>query len=306
MPEATGHDTLRTELAVLEATALARAGDHAAAIGVLTDVDAYGPAALDLLARSHAQTGGLDEADVCWARVQATEPDHAGAAAGRATIEAIRSGRRRRPRPSLRPVRVAAVGVVVVAAVVAGVALAPGQPAVRPPDAAAVRAERQAQEATRRSDALQRQVAAAAAGQRAAADRRVAALTAIAARLAQPGVAVRIADGAVTVSFPDRVFSTADRLTSAGRRGLRLLAARLSGMDGSIVVTGWSVPVRGGQANGGTVVALDRAVVAAAVLADASGLPLTRFDVVSGDQGAPPFPDAARNRTVTVTIAPTE
>jgi hypothetical protein len=305
MPAATGHDALRTELAVLAATALARSGDHAAAISVLTDADAGGPAALDLLARSHAQTGGLDEADVCWARVQATEPDHAGAAAGRATIEAIRSGRRR-PRPALRPVRVTAVGVAVVAAVVAGVALTPGHPSVRPPDAAVVRAERQAKDATRRADALRHQVAATAAGQRAAADRRTAALTAIAARLAQPGVTVRIAAGAVTVSFPDRVFSTADRLTSAGRRGLSRLGARLSGVDGSIVVTGWSVPVRGGPTHGGTVVALDRAVVAAAVLADASGLPLTRFDVASGDQGTPPFPDAARNRTVTVTITPAE
>lgn len=110
---------LRAALRVAEAAALARAGDLTAAVAVLAE--ASGHAELDLLARIHAQRGEFEQADLCWARIQATDPEHDGAAAGRATIAAIRS-RRLRPRPVLRPLRAAVAGVLIVATVFLAVA----------------------------------------------------------------------------------------------------------------------------------------------------------------------------------------
>ncbi|MEU8635391.1 hypothetical protein AB0C38_24780 [Amycolatopsis sp. NPDC048633] len=118
---------LRAGLRVAEAASLARSGDLAAAAAVLADAEAAEharPAELDLLARIHAQRGDFEKADLCWARIQATDPEHAGAADGRALIAAIRA-RRRRARPLLRPV----AGLIVVASLLVATASGSDGPA---------------------------------------------------------------------------------------------------------------------------------------------------------------------------------
>ncbi|HEX8343866.1 MAG TPA: hypothetical protein VF657_03870, partial [Actinoplanes sp.] len=98
---------LLTELAVDQIRATARAGDLEAAVRALDTADAADhPAALDLLARVHAQRGEWAEADRCWSRVQAVSPAHSAAAAGRRTVDEILA-HRRRPQPWWGPGRVA-------------------------------------------------------------------------------------------------------------------------------------------------------------------------------------------------------
>jgi hypothetical protein len=63
-----------------------------------------------------------------------------------------------------------------------------------------------------------------------------------------------------------------------------------------------AVAVPSGPATGGSVIALERAEVAAQHLAGAAGLPLTAFLLATADQARQPFPDDARNRTVTLVI----
>ncbi|MGH3242437.1 MAG: hypothetical protein ACRDNL_18820, partial [Spirillospora sp.] len=68
----TASDALRAELTMDRARSAARAGDLDTALRLLSELDnakAAGPAALDLLARVHAQRGEYKEADACWARV---------------------------------------------------------------------------------------------------------------------------------------------------------------------------------------------------------------------------------------------
>lgn len=286
--------TVDDQLAVAEAATLARRGDLRAAARAIVGVDSV--PALDLAARIHAQSGDLAAADDCWARVQAVAPDHPGAAAGRATVAAIRSGRRPR-RPVLRPARVGALGAVAVAGIVAAaVVLAPPNP--RPAAAPIAVGARQ------RADELQRRLDSHAAARRAARAERTAALDAIASRLSQPGVTVRVDADAVDVSFTHGLFRSGTRFTADGRSFLRRFGAGLGGIGDTITVTGWTVPVPGGPQSGGSTTAWDRAAVAAHELAAASGLPLTRFALASGNQAAPPFPDPVDDRTVTIRIAP--
>jgi hypothetical protein len=269
--------------------ALARAGRLAAAASVLTTAEATGNAGLDLLARIHAQRGDLEQADLCWARVQATDPEHPGAAAGRATIEAIRARRRLR-RPLLRPAWVAVAGAMVVAVVaVGGSSEGPVADTVPPAGCASTRVAE-----------LEQQLAA----QETAAARHEAALNATAALVTQAGVTVRTAPDAVEVRFPGGLYDTGDQLSADGRQRLRQLGTALSRAGGTITVVGWTVAVPGGPPSGGSPVAWSRARAAARELAAASGLPLTRFTLAGGDQGAPPFPDPASNRTVTLRISP--
>ncbi|MFJ1761333.1 hypothetical protein ACIOD2_13500 [Amycolatopsis sp. NPDC088138] len=268
--------------------ALARAGDLAGAAAVLATTETAGIAGLDLLARIHAQLGELEQADLCWARVQATDPEHPGAAAGRATITAIRTRRRLR-RPLLRPVWVTAAGMIVVAGVIVVCgSFADG------PVAATARCD------STRVTELEQQLAA----QETAAARHEGALNATARLVARPGVTVRTAPDAVEVRFPGGLYRAGDQLTEQGRQRLRDLGTALSRTDGTITVVGWTVAVPGGPPSGGSPVAWDRARAAARELAAASGLPLTRFALASGDQGAPPFPDPASDRTVTLRITP--
>jgi type VI secretion system protein ImpK len=301
-------NSLRARLTTAKATMLARRGDLGEAARVLTELDAAGLAeqdTLDLLAKVHAQSGDLDAADATWARVQATAPEHPGAAAGRATIAAIRR-HRRRPRPLARPGRVAVLGAAALAGVVVlGVLLVPSTPVqAGGPDPATVRALRQAAQESRKANALSARLAFQDSAAQVAAARRSAALNSIAARLAQPGILVRQTPTSVEALFAEGLFTSGEALDPTARQRLRQLGVCLAGIGGTITVIGQSVAVRGGPATGGSTVAMDRALVAARELATASGLPLTAFTLVSGDQGAPPFPDVARDRTVIVQITP--
>ncbi|MCR6489826.1 hypothetical protein M8542_44145 [Amycolatopsis sp. OK19-0408] len=283
--------SLAASLSAAEAAALARAGDLTRAAAILAELDAAGdagPAEFDLLARIHAQRGDLDQADLSWARAQATDPEHPGAAAGRATIEAIRA-RRRPPRPLLRPSRAAAV-VLVAGLVALGVSVTGGSTDSPPP----------AGRDSARVAQLEQQLGA----QEAAAARREAAVNAAAAAVAQPGVTVRTTPDAVEVRFSGGLYRSGDQLTAEGKQRLRRLGSALSGTGGTITVIGWTVAVPGGPAAGGSPVAWSRARVAAVELAAASGLPLTRFTLAGGDQDDPPFRDPASNRTVTLRISP--
>ncbi|HEY6424866.1 MAG TPA: hypothetical protein VIY28_16825 [Pseudonocardiaceae bacterium] len=157
------NDTLGAELIAARACSAARGGDLDGAERLLRDLDATAdPSAahLDLLARVHAQRGNIADADECWARVQASDPDNPAAAAGRKLISEISAGRRR-ARPVLRSGRVgliAACAVVVGAAIWVGGLIADGvaSPAGLGPggDIAAARSQ------TRRADALAQQLAA--------------------------------------------------------------------------------------------------------------------------------------------------
>jgi hypothetical protein len=295
---------LRTALTTSQATTIARGGDLTGAAHILTELDTAGRAdiaALDLLARVHAQLGDLHAADAAWARVQAAVPDHSGAAAGRATIAAI-GGRRWRTRPVLRPGRVGAVATVALAGVViAIVTFVPKMPAqALSPDPAVVRAQQE----SRRADTLAEQLAARTSADQAAATRLAGALTTIASQLAGPGIVVRRTPGSVEVLFTEGLFSTGDRFTATAGQRLRQLGTRLSGVDGTITVIGQSVALPGGPATGGSSTAMARALAAARELTAASGLPLTAFTLASGDQSEPPFADPVRDRTVIVRVTP--
>ncbi|MPZ85199.1 MAG: hypothetical protein GEV28_34360 [Actinophytocola sp.] len=112
------------------------------------------------------------------------------------------------------------------------------------------------------------------------------------------------------VVFHDGLFGPdGTRLTPAGRDVLRAWGRRLAGRPVTATVIGHGVPVAGGPTSGGSSVAVARAVAAARVLSDVSGLPLTAFSVTSADQSAPAHPGdgpgaRGRNRTVTLAIVP--
>lgn len=296
-----GMTTVRADLSVAQAAAMARAGDLTGAARLLSDVDS--PAGLDLLARVYAQSGDLDAAHACWTRMQAAEPDHPGAEAGLDMIAAIRA-RRRFARPVARPSRVAvATAVLVAGAVAAGVVLLPPAAPARATtqDTAAALAGRE----SRRADQLARELSASASASAAVNAERNATITAITDRLTQPpipGLLVHGSSDSVVIMFDDGLFISGERLTATGRQRLRELGARLAGLPGSITVVGQTVAVPGGPASGGSTVAMSRAIVAVQELAAASGLPLSAFTLASGDQANPLFPQPARNRTVIVRV----
>ncbi|MBE1593330.1 hypothetical protein ACFPOI_21940 [Nonomuraea angiospora] len=322
-------DTLRAQLTVNRARSAARAGDLATATRLLEALDVpdtadtvstAGDAAvavLDLRARLHAQRGELAKADQCWAAVQALSPDDPGAAAGRRTIEAINAGRRRkRPLVHTGWLGVAAAAVAAVVLTAGIVVLVPGGQATRPGggEAAATSATGEAsgaEEARRRLAALEAERAAAG-ERRAAAEarraeetaRRKREVAAIARRLTMPGVLVHRHPQYVRVRFGTGLFPVDDKVSVAGAELLKGLGRRMAGMDAEITVVGHAVAVPGGRARDGSVLALARAVVAAAHLAEGGDLPRTSFKLVSGDQRAQPFRDDRRNRTVTLLIAP--
>lgn len=281
------------ELTVDRARTAARDGDLDRAARLLTEVndgDGLDSAGLDLLARVHGQRAEFAEADACWARLPDTDP---AAVAGRAAVARILAGRRRRP--FWQPGRVLVVGVVAVGAVAAGgVVWARSLPPAGP-DPAVVAAQQQVR-------TMEQQAAAAHASQAAASTSRARAVDRLAAALSMPGAHVRKGAGSVEVLFDAGVFSYDDELSSTGATMLALMGARLR--TGTVTVVGHAVPITGGPQRGGSVLALDRAVVAARELARASGRPLTAFALSAGDQAANPFPTPAANRTVTVVVAP--
>ncbi len=297
--------SVRSELALYQAQAAAWAGDLAEAGRLLDELDTpRSVGVLDLRARVHAQLGELDEADRCWSQVQELAPDDPGAVEGRRTIERIRAGRSR-VRPVVTTGRVSVAAAALACVVLAGGAtwLASGAPQG---DDARLR-----QEAERAQD-LEERLAASDSARAAADDERSAAETRhkqalddIAGLLSMPGVVVERRDGDVRVSFEAGLFGANGVTVSRdGSALLTELGRSLATMPVDTTIVGHAVAVAGGPATGGAGIALDRAQAAAERLAEGGGLPLTAFTLVSGDQADGPFPDAARNRTVTLLIAP--
>lgn len=269
------------------------------------------PAGLDLLARVNAQRGSFEEADRCWAQVQEELPDDPAAAEGRRVIAGITAGRRR-SRPLVGPGAVGVLaGVAVVAVVAAGTILWPDSadsptagttvspssdpsPTSSGPD--------QLAEEKRRADELQRRLAQLDADKRAAAAKLSAQLDTIAADVTMRGIIVRREPNAVRVLFNNGLFSSGTDLTPQADALLTRLAPKLA--HTKVTVIGHSVVQPGDNPTGGTRTALARARLASQHLADAGDLPLTTFTLTTADQSKPPFPDAPRNRTVTLLLTP--
>ncbi|MFI2286280.1 hypothetical protein [Streptomyces niveus] len=319
---------LHLQLAVNRAHSAARGGDLDLAARLLDELgELDGPgepgratvvAALNLRAKVHAQRGELPEADACWSRVEALAPDDPDAAAGRRTLAKIAAGRRH-ARPVVHTGRVAVIAGAL-AATVAGVALIGG--GVQLIDggegggsgsvAEADKGSERLSEESRRADELKARLAAIEGDRTADAEQRDSALDEVAKQLAMPGVEIRRHAGDVRLVFRTGVFpydsvigpEGAEALTEIGRR----LADLSAGTPVETTVVGHSVAVPGGAPSGGSVVALNRARVAAQYLAQDSDLRLTDFRLVSADQRRGPFPataaNAPRNRTVTLLITP--
>ncbi|MFI6498923.1 hypothetical protein [Nonomuraea typhae] len=299
---------VRTEITIDWARASARSGDLDEALRLLRELDAGGEAdaaALDLLARVHAQRGEFAEADACWSRLQdgtgvsgVTGVFGGAAEAGRRTIADITAGRR----PALapwRPARSALAGVSLVAVLAAGAVIAisavtgPSAPA----DAGGPAAPPSWQATV--TDAPERRI-------RAARDeRRAKALDRAKRRLAIPGVRVRQDGGSLRVTFVNGLFLPDGTRPVPSRRALLgRIGERLPGRGMAITVIGHAVAVPGGPAKGGSAVALARAQAVAQELAAAGRLPLTAFTLATADQREGPYRDDARNRTVTIRITP--
>ncbi|MET4927219.1 hypothetical protein P3L51_33495 [Streptomyces sp. PSRA5] len=284
-------------------------------------------AALNLRAKVHAQRGELPEADACWSRVEALAPDDPDAAAGRRTLAKIAAGRRR-ARPVVHTGRVAVVAAALVGAALIGAGGrflvndgdgGDGDRASKPVAEADTGSERLREE-SRRADELKARLAAIEGGFTAEAERRDGMLDEVAKRLAMPGVEVRRHAEDVQLVFSAGVFpydsmispDGAEVLTEIGRRlaDLESEAGAGAGAGVETTVVGHSVAVPGGAPSGGSVVALNRARVAAQYLAQDSDLRLTDFRLVSADQRQGPFPatdaNAPRNRTVTLLITAKE
>jgi hypothetical protein len=277
-------------LLVSRARALARSGDLGGALGLLHEADGTELGThrdvLDLRARVHAQRGETAEAAECWRRTLERQPDDPAARAGLARLGRtgpVAALGRHRTRTAL----VAAV--CAVTAVVAGVATT--QDGRRPARADTDRA------------AGPQPPGASATGQEKnpAADGRAFAL---AHELRAPGLRTAVHEDSVEVAFTEGLFSEGAQLTPAGAERLAVLGERLGGRRVAVTVHGHAATVPGAPRSGGSVVALWRALVAARELGAASGKPLTAFTTDSADQRDAPYPDAARNRTVTVVISP--
>lgn len=297
----------KIELTLYRARSAARTGDLAEAARLLDGLGAEPPSVdvLDLRARVHAQRGELSDADRCWARVQELTPDDPAAAAGRALIEKIRAGRRR-PRPVVITARAATAAVLVCTVAAGGIAWSTtGRPDQHP---ASTADERQpGPREARRAEALAERLAEIEEERTAAAAHRTRSLDAIAEALAMPGVVVHRRADEVQVVFESGLFggdSTVVRQKSGAL--LRELGRRLAGLSARTTVIGHAVAVPGGPTSGGSPFALERAAAAAALLAEGGRLPLTAFSLATADQAAGPFPDAPRNRTVTLLLTPAE
>jgi type VI secretion system protein ImpK len=223
-------------------------------------------------------------------------------------IAGITAGKRR-SRPLVGP---GAVGVLAGAAVVAVVAAgtifwpdsgdspiagptsgAPASPSAGPDQLA---------EEKRRADELQRRLAQLDADKRAAAAKLSAQLDKIAADVTMRGVIVRREPNAVRLLFDQGLFTTGTDLAPQADGLLARLAPKLT--HTKVTVIGHSVVQPGDNPTGGTRTALARARLASQHLADAGDLPLTTFTLTTADQSKPPFPDAPRNRTVTLLLTP--
>ncbi len=279
---------MTARLALHRAREAARTGDLTQALELLADLDSL--AALDLRARVHAQRGEFAEAELCWARVQESDADNAGAAAGRRTVGKILAGRRL-ARPLVTAGRVTLVACVLLAGGAGWLAVRLPAPAV-------------AQQQDSRADALQHRLDAADAARTAAADRHRKDLDTIVSQLTMPGVVAQHRADDVQVLFDTGLFPADMEISAAGVAVLTEIGHRLAGLDVQTTIVDHAVAVPGGPVSGGSVIALERAEVAAQHLASSAGLPLTAFLLATGDQARQPFPDAPRNRTVTLVITP--
>ncbi|MEV4996482.1 hypothetical protein [Streptomyces niveus] len=325
---------LHLQLAVNRAHSAARAGDLDLAARLLDELgELDGPgepgevgratvvAALNLRAKVHAQRGELPEADACWSRVEALAPDDPDAAAGRRTLAKIAAGRRH-ARPVVHTGRVAVIAGAL-AATVAGVVLIGGAVKLISGDdreggggsgsvAEADKGSERLSEESRRADELKARLAAIEGDRTAEAEQRDSALDEVAKRLAMPGVEIRRHAGDVQLVFRTGVFPYDSVIGPEGAEVLTEIGRRLADLSAETpvetTVVGHSVAVPGGAPSGGSVVALNRARVAAQYLAQDSDLRLTDFRLVSADQRRGPFPataaNAPRNRTVTLLITP--
>ncbi|MET9679240.1 tetratricopeptide repeat protein [Streptomyces coeruleorubidus] len=295
-------------LLVSRARALARSGELDGALRLLREAEATESGGhrdvLDLRARVHAQRGETAEAAECWRRVLARHPQDPAAEAGLARLgrtgPVAALGRHR--------ARTALVAAACVTAVVAGVltTLDGPRPARADTDRAAGGTRSPRASATAEGGQGPGDGASATAGgghekDAAAAARRAAAL---AHDLRAPDLRVTAHGESVEVAFTQGLFSEGAQLTPAGARHLALLGERLGGRHLAVTVHGHAATVPGAPRSGGSVVALWRALVAARELGAASGEPLTAFTTASADQRDAPYPDPARNRTVTLVITP--
>ncbi|RKT55178.1 tetratricopeptide repeat protein [Saccharothrix australiensis] len=296
------HAALSRHLTLDRAHTAARAGDLDRAARLLDELDAAGGStadSLDLRARVHAQQGDLAAADACWVRVLRLSPDDSRARAGRDTIARIASGHRARPLLTAgRAVAATAavVGVALVGAVVAGVPDRASPPPVASADAGDDRIDEQ--------QWLAQQLAAAEHAREEAADRLARDLDALAAAFALPGVRAERRAEDVRLVFDSGLFSADAEFAPGSWPLLAEVGRRLAGVRAAATVVGHVVAVPGGRTSGGSTVALWRAQAAAQALAEGGGLPLTAFTLTTADQSEGPFPDAPRNRTVTLVLRP--
>ncbi|MYS90578.1 MULTISPECIES: tetratricopeptide repeat protein [Streptomyces] len=301
---AEGDAPLDVVLLVSRARGLARAGELGGALRLLREAEATELGGhrdvLDLRARVHAQRGETAEAAECWRRVLARHPDDPAAGAGLARLG------RRGPmavlgRHRTRTALVAAA--CVITAVVAGTVTTLDGPHTARADTDRAAGGRQSPGTSATAGAGQ-EAPGSGTGQEkdaAAATRRAAAL---AEDLRAPGLRVTVHGDSVEVAFTQGLFSAGAQLTPAGARQLALLGERLGGRHPDVTVHGHAATVPGAPRSGGSVVALWRALVAARELSAASGEPLTAFTTDTADQRDAPYPDPARNRTVTLVISP--
>ncbi|MFE7503771.1 hypothetical protein [Promicromonospora sp. NPDC057488] len=257
---------------------------------------------VDLLARVHAQTGDLRQADTCWARVERLDPEHLGAREGRRKIHEIWSGRR----PGiLTAAGAAGLSVLLVAT---GAAISWSVSASTEPvhgDAATAEQlaslrEDMAQLATNlpadptppppSDDATNR-------------------LRTIQDDLADPQWAVTRTTRSVVVTFRDPVFQAGGAdTTTDGADALTDLAARLADLTATTLTvvghTSSTTPVATSPYTSNAEVGLARALAAAQVISDGGGIPLGALDLATAGDTDPPHPgtNQARNQTVTVTI----
>ncbi|WP_051570895.1 hypothetical protein [Cryptosporangium arvum] len=310
---ATARATPEHRLTLHRARSAAYVGDLETASALLAELDPGGDGphpgepgadAFDLRARVRAQRGEYGAADEDWARVLALRPGDPDAVAGRATLARLAAGRR--VRPVYTPARAVALlaAALLVASTTAVVWVgtdrgeATGDPAAAGlrREVATLRAERDARAA---AEARQREAGAAAAA------RHRERLTAVASAFAGlPGVRVEQRSADVRLVFTSGVFASSTELTPAAGPVLAAVGRRLRTLEVVTTVVGHTVAVPGGRTSGGSVVGYGRAQVAARELAVASGRPLAQFALVSAEQSEGPFPDARRNRTVTILLRP--
>ncbi|MBE1878388.1 OmpA family protein [Myceligenerans pegani] len=306
-----------------EAAVLARAGRYDAARRVLDllggprgdDVEV-----LDLLARVHAQQGDLVAADACWESAERLDPGHAGARDGRRRIRETWAGER--AGTGRHTGAVVAALLLAGGGAAAGWALAPDGTAEGRAGGAPATGEQLAglhDETARLRDEIgelraeldaDRAPATAEPAEADPADRLRALRDALDdprwTTVAGPG------SGTFTVVPAEALFLAGGAETSeSGREVLADVAALLDDAEGlKVTVVGHTsdtLPDPGGPYADNAAVGLARALEAAGVVADESGLPLSSIGIATAGEAGPPHPNTTaenrrRNQTVTLVI----